>query len=138
MKKTLAVAALLVMASVAVACGRHMVGPGPPLHQTSGPSSGATAPLAVGGLSGIVGRVLMEGGPMTTMPQSPRPWPSKTIWVTDANGGVVATARSGSTGWFTVALDSGSYRLRTADARSVRFAVQAGEVTRLTIVIPVP
>ena len=86
----------------------------------------------------MVGRLLMEGGPMTTMPQSPRPWPSKAIWVIGSDGTVVATARSGSSGWFTVALDPGRYRLRTADARPLRFVVRAGKVIRLSVVVPVP
>jgi hypothetical protein len=138
-----AVIALLVLASLTAACGRQVIGPSPPVQVTGGTSSAATLPPAVtvGGLSGVAGRLLMEGGPITVSPQSrqsPRPWPNKTVWVIAAKGSAVATARSGSSGWFTLALDPGAYRLRTADARSVRFVVRAGKVTRLTIIIPVP
>jgi hypothetical protein len=142
-RAALAVIALLVLASVIMACGRQVIGPGSPTQVKGGTSSAATPPPArtVGGLSGAVGRLFMEGGPITAGPataQTPRPWPGKTVWVIAANGSVVAAARSGSSGWFKMALDPGSYWLRTADARSVRFVVRAGKVTRLTIVIPVP
>jgi hypothetical protein len=140
-RAALAVIALLVLACVIAACGRQTIGPSPPGQVTGGTASSPTPPTAVevGGLSAAVGRLLLEGGPISPSgQQTPRPWPNKTVWVTAADGSIVATARSGSNGWFTVALDPGSYRLRTADARPVRFVVRAGKVTRLTIIIPVP
>ena len=141
MKRAPAVAALLLVAGLAGACAGRAIAPGPPVHLTGGPSSEAASPPAPanGGPSGVVGRILMEGGPITPQyQQTPRPWPNKIMVAIDARGTVVATARSGSSGWFSLSLDPGVYRIRTADARPVRVVVHAGKVTRLTIEIPVP
>jgi hypothetical protein len=132
-----AVAALLLLgvAGFAAACAYKQPVDITPRSQASiGPSTRATDRP-----SGVVGRVLMEGGPIVpSVPPTPRPWPNKTIWVTDASGTVVAKAKTGSSGWFLVALDPGTYRIRTSDARPVSVVVRADAVTRLTIRIPVP
>jgi hypothetical protein len=136
MNKSAAVALLLLgVVGFAAACTPNQPVDITPPHRVSiGPSVRASDRP-----SGVVGRVLMEGGPISPSASStPRPWPNKAIRVTDARGTVVAKARTGTSGWFSAALDPGAYRIRTSDARPVSFVVRAGAVTRLTIEIPVP
>jgi hypothetical protein len=143
MNRILAVALLLVVGSFVAACGpKRSQAIGEPVTLPSGgPSSQAARPPArsTGGPSGVVGRVFMEGGPISlSAPSTPRPWPNKAIRVTDSSGKVVAKARTSRSGWFAVTLEPGGYRIRTSDAWPVGFVVRTGTVTHLTINIPVP
>ena len=83
--------------------------------------------------TGIVGRVVLSGGPA---PGTTRPYPASEVKVSDAAGRVVALTRPGPDGSYRIALAPGRYRVqavptagnpwfapRTVAVRSGRYSV---------------
>jgi hypothetical protein len=114
-RKTLAVAALLVVVSLVVACG--------PKHT-----------------SGVTGRVLVSGGPppINNVTPTARPLSDAAVRAIDTNGTVVAKATTDTDGRFKMALDPGTYRLEASTAAQVGIVVRPAAYTLVTIEVQVP
>jgi hypothetical protein len=61
--------------------------------------------------SGIQGRVLAAGGPLSAATSSPRPYPASEIKVIDSTGTVIATVVPHSDGTFKLDVPPGTYTL---------------------------
>jgi hypothetical protein len=108
--------------------------------RTGAPSAPATSPPAD---SGVQGHTMVDGGcPMAKDSDCPdKPLPAKLTVTRTGESAPVATATSGSDGYFRIALPPGRYTLRPANltgailpaATAADVRVQPGEYTTVTV-----
>lgn len=101
------------------------------------PSSSQTPPAH----TGVVGRVMIEGGPA---PGTARPYPDSKVKVIDPSGTVVATATPKANGTYVIDLPPGHYRVEAVPTGGnpgfipVAVAVLPGSYAKVDVIAQVP
>lgn len=91
--------------------------------------------------AGIVGRVLISGGPW---PGSTQPYPASKVKVIDSSGGVVAVTTPTSNGTFRIDLPPGNYTVKAQPTSGnpwfgpEKASVRAGHYSKVDIYAQVP